>query len=126
RPMNDEQPDPQTPARPEQECGRSRAVGPQHETRTRIPPSSEDKFTSLMAAWDDALAHGSSSPAPCQADPTPVLRPRWQRDLACVRLLRQYLGQADSGFSGRAKAASQPLPIDQAFTAIANRPSREP
>lgn len=123
--MNEEQ-RAQAPGSPEQEYAESRTPGPEHETRTRIPPSSEEEFTSLMAAWDDALVPGSTSPVPCQAEPTPVLRLRWQRDLACVRLLRQYLGHTESGFSGRVKAASQPPPLDQAYPAFENRQSREP
>src|SRR6516225_4545969 len=61
------------------------------------PPIPEEEFTSLMAAWDDALASGSTPPLPAQVGRPSEQESRLRRGVACVHLLRQYLRRPDSG-----------------------------
>jgi len=50
----------------------------------------DDQFTDLLAAYDDALAAGSS-PLASAPDPGQDLRPRLERGMACLHLLRTLL-----------------------------------
>jgi WD40 repeat protein len=56
------------------------------------PQTVEEQFASLAAACDEALAAGS---APVEINPEvpPELRPRLERGVACMKLLRQALPQ---------------------------------
>ncbi len=56
------------------------------------PEPPENRYTSLFAACEDALAEGRAAGSSCPADTPPELRERLERDLACVQRLRQALG----------------------------------
>src|SRR5438067_11303418 len=71
--------------------------------------SADEQFESLLAACDAALAAPDAAPDPGSAAVPPELRERLERDLACVRRLRQRRPP------GR---AAQPTTVDT--TAAAN------
>jgi WD40 repeat protein len=52
----------------------------------------EEQFAELVAACDEALEAGTS-PAEVSPDAPPELRARFERDVACMKLLRQALPQ---------------------------------
>lgn len=55
------------------------------------PDVYEERFTSVLAACDEALAAGIDSVPTESADSAPELRDRLARTVACVRLLREAL-----------------------------------
>src|SRR5437016_5515302 len=54
-------------------------------------PPIDDHLAALIVALDQALETGSASRAPSLAGAAPELRPRLERDLACMKLLRDVL-----------------------------------
>jgi WD40 repeat protein len=59
---------------------------------TADEPPSEEQYTELFAAGEEALLAGQVAPTVRLPAAPPELRPRLEHDLACVRLLHQLLG----------------------------------
>jgi WD40 repeat protein len=53
----------------------------------------DEQYEFLLAACDEALATGEVSAALSQAGTAPELQPGMERDLACIKLLRQWRGR---------------------------------
>jgi WD40 repeat protein/serine/threonine protein kinase len=56
----------------------------------------DDQFTALLAMCDEALAAGASPSFAWRADSVTPLRPRLERGMACLQLLRSLLPPTDS------------------------------
>jgi hypothetical protein len=68
----------------------------------------DDRFASLLAACDDALADGTSLPSFAGSDAPPELRQRVENHLSCLQLLRHLLPREPA-------AESTPPPTDGAL-----------
>jgi hypothetical protein len=60
------------------------------ETSKDTSAPAEEQFTSLLIAFDEALAAGVPAPALTDAEAASDLRPRLERGVACLQLLGQY------------------------------------
>jgi WD40 repeat protein len=69
------------------------------------PKPDDDSLVELLAAYDDALKAGRATPAVVPGDTPAEWRPRLQRGLACMHLLRQLLPRCPGPDAG----SGQPL-----------------